>query len=149
MATTYTSTIEVNVWKEHTCISCGTIFRYLFKRKKTGQGGTEAVAEAAARKAVVDALANEVDMQPCPGCGLYQPDMIGNVRRRRHWYLFWAVVPVVALVLILALADVLAFSTAAWIGAAGASGTMGAAVLSPGTLAAATGAPAGAVRRLR
>jgi hypothetical protein len=118
MATTYTSTIEVNVWKEHTCISCGTIFRYLFKRKKTGQGGTEAVAEAAARKAVVDALANEVDMQPCPGCGLYQPDMIGNVRRRRHWYLFGAVVPVVALVLILALADILAFSTAAWIGAA-------------------------------
>lgn len=47
MATTYKSTIEVNVWKEHACIGCGSRFRYLFKRKKTGQGGSPEAAKMA------------------------------------------------------------------------------------------------------
>src|SRR5436853_504400 len=84
MATTYTSTIEVNVWKEHTCAACGGVYRYLFKRKKSGQGRSPDAARAAAQAAVVKALAHEVDLQPCPGCGLYQPDMIGTRKARRH-----------------------------------------------------------------
>ena len=117
MATTYTSTIEINVWKEHTCVGCGGAFRYLFKRKKSGSGGTPAAAQANARKAVVNALAHEVDLQPCPGCGLYQPDMIGNARARRHWWAFAATLVALLTLLILALAEVLAYSTAAWVAA--------------------------------
>ena len=120
MATTYTSTIEINVWKEHTCVGCGGAYRYLFKRKKSGSGGTPAAAQANARKAVVNALAHEVDMQPCPGCGLYQPDMIGAARARRHWWVFAATLVVLLTLLILALAEVLAYSTAAWVAAAAA-----------------------------
>src|SRR6516162_3893134 len=114
MATTYTSTIEINVWKEHTCVGCGGAYRYLFKRKKSGSGGTPAAAQANARKAVVNALAHEVDMQPCPGCGLYQPDMIGAARARRHWWLNAITLVALLTLLILALAEVLAYSTAAW-----------------------------------
>ena len=112
MATTYTSTIEINVWKEHTCVGCGGAFRYLFKRKKSGSGGTPAAAQANARKAVVNALAHEIDMQPCPGCGLYQPDMIGAARSRRHWWAFAATLLALLVLLILARAEVLAYSTA-------------------------------------
>ena len=73
MATTYTSTIEINVWKEHTCVGCGGAFRYLFKRKKSGTGGTPAAAQANASKAVVNALANEVDCSPAPAAASTSP----------------------------------------------------------------------------
>jgi hypothetical protein len=116
MATTYRSTITVNVWKQHTCVHCGGTFRYLFKRKKTGQGASPDAASANARTAVVHALAHEVDMQPCPGCGLYQPDMVGSERSRRHWYLFWASLVLLALPLLLGATDLLSFSTTSLIG---------------------------------
>ncbi|HZY87212.1 MAG TPA: hypothetical protein VFE78_20415 [Gemmataceae bacterium] len=124
MATTYTSTIEINVWKEHTCVGCGGAFRYLFKRKKSGSGGSPAAAQANARKAVANALAHEVDLQPCPGCGLYQPDMIGTARARRHWWVFAATLVLLLTLLILALTEVLAYSTAAWVAAAGAAAVL-------------------------
>jgi hypothetical protein len=120
MATTYTSTIDVNVWKEHECARCGTVFRYLFKRKKTGQGNSPDAASKAAHAAVVKALEHEVDMQPCPGCGLYQPDMVAARRSRGHWWTFWAGVPVFALLLILVLADVIVLSMAAVLAAVAA-----------------------------
>jgi hypothetical protein len=112
MATTYTSTIEVNVWKEHTCVGCGQNFRYLFKRKKKGTGGTEAAASAAAQNAVVKALARETDMHPCPGCGLYQPDMIAARRAVAHWWLFGAALVAFPLLVILYATDVLSATLA-------------------------------------
>jgi hypothetical protein len=114
MSTTYTSTIEVNVWKEHTCSCCGTKYRYLFKRTKQGSGATPDAATTNAHNAVIKALEHEVDMQPCPGCGSYQPDMIGNQRSGRHWWVFWCGLPVLALVVILSWADILSASTAGW-----------------------------------
>jgi hypothetical protein len=123
MATTYKSTVEVNVWKEHACIGCGSRFRYLFKRKKTGQGGSPEAASAAARKAVLNALQNEVDTHPCPGCGLYQPDMVGSQRWTRHLWLILATAAVLLLVLILTLTDVMTSGTAAWT-AAGVCGLL-------------------------
>jgi hypothetical protein len=100
MATTYTATVTLHCWKQHTCVGCGSNYRYQFKRKKSGQGGTQAKAHAAVEKAVVNALANEVDMQPCPGCGLYQPDMIGARRSKQHWWLV-AIAAVILLILII------------------------------------------------
>jgi hypothetical protein len=113
MATTYTQTVEVSVWKEHACAGCGTVYRYLFKRRMKGQGGSPEAAARAAEKVVTHALKNEVDMQPCPGCGLYQPDMIASRRRRRHWWAFWAGAPVYGLLLVLLLTDVLSYGATA------------------------------------
>ena len=118
MATTYKSTIEINVWKEHSCIGCTSRFRYLFKRKKTGQGGTPEAASAAARKAVINALEQEVDVHPCPGCGLYQPDMVGSRRSTRHWWVIAASWAALLLLMILMLTDVLSASAAALAAAA-------------------------------
>lgn len=118
MATTYKSTIEINVWKEHTCLSCNSRFRYLFKRKKTGQGGTPEKASAAARQAVVKALEHEVDLHPCPGCGLYQPDMVGSRRSTRHWWVIAVNWAALLLMMILMLSDVLPAGTAALAAAA-------------------------------
>ncbi len=124
MATKYKSTLEVNVWKEHLCIGCGSRFRYLFKRKKTGEGGTPDAARAAAHKAVRKALAREVDMHPCPGCGLYQPDMLASRRTTRHVWLIVASALVLLLLLILVLTDVITTATGAW-SAAVACGVLG------------------------
>lgn len=116
MATTYTSTIEVNVWKEHICSCCGGAYRYLFKRKKQGQGSSPDAARAAAHAAVVKALTYEVDMHPCPTCGLYQPDMIGSWRAKRHGWITALAVTVILVPLILYLCDVMTARGAAWTG---------------------------------
>lgn len=115
MSTTYTSTIEVNVWKEHSCISCGTKYRYLFKRSKQGQGATPDAASANAHNAVIKALEHEVDMHPCPGCGTYQPDMIASQRSSRHWWTFWISLPTFLLLLLLVVADVIPYPTGTWL----------------------------------
>jgi hypothetical protein len=118
MATTYTQTIEFSVWKEHACAGCGTVFRYLFKRKMSGQGATPEKAAKAAEKAVQRALEHQVDMHPCPGCGLYQPDMIAARRSARHWWTFAVYLPVCVLLFILVLTDVISLTTAALLSAA-------------------------------
>jgi hypothetical protein len=115
MATTYTSTIEINVWKEHTCLACGQQFRYLFKRTKKGTGGTEAAASQAANAAVMKALRSEVDMRPCPACGLYQPDMVASRRALYHWIFFGVAAAALALIIILALAEAVSCYTLTWI----------------------------------
>lgn len=124
MATTYKSTLEINVWKEHACIGCGSRFRYLFKRKKTGQGNSPEAAAVAARQAALNALENEVDMHPCPGCGLYQPDMIGSRRYARHWWVMGISWAALLLLLILVLTDVMAANQAA-LAAVAACGVLG------------------------
>src|SRR5262245_11591348 len=101
MATTYTQTIPVSVWKEHPCAGCGTVYRYLFTRTMTGEGSTPKKAIAAAEAAVAHAIEHEVDLQPCPGCGLYQPDMVATQRYRRHGWALLAGLPIPILLFIL------------------------------------------------
>jgi hypothetical protein len=115
MATTYTSTITIDVWKEHTCVGCGNTYRYRFHRKKSGQGGSPAKAEANAQAAVMKAIAKEVDMQPCPGCGLYQPDMIGSRKSLHHWLLTAGAAVCILVPLIIFAADGMSSVTAAWV----------------------------------
>jgi len=115
MSTTYTSTIEVNVWKEHTCVCCGTRYRYLFKRTKKGTGATPDAATTNAHNSVLKSLEHEVDLQPCPGCGSYQPDMIAAQRSSRHWLVLWCSLPLLGLVTLLALFDTLTISTGSWL----------------------------------
>ena len=118
MGTIYTSTIHVNVWKEHTCVRCGRVFRYLFQRKIAGQGGTPAKAAAKAQAAVGQALAHETDLHPCPGCGLYQADMIGSRKARLYRWMIAVALVLVALPVILYAADLITSSTAAYLAAA-------------------------------
>ena len=114
MGTIYTSTIQVSVWKEHTCACCSCKYRYLFKRKKQGQGGDPNTAQRNAEAAVVKALEHEVDMQPCPECGLYQPDMIAARRTVGHWVVFGVALIPWAVVLIIGLAGGMSMAAAAW-----------------------------------
>jgi hypothetical protein len=90
MGTTYTSTINVKCWKEHDCLHCAGKFGYLLERTVTGQASSADAAAVNARNAAANAIATEVDFQPCPTCGLYQPDMVGAQRARKHGRLFWA-----------------------------------------------------------
>ena len=101
MATTYTSTIQLRCWKQHSCVACGGNYLYELVRTIKGSAGSADRARANAQKNVQKALASDTDLHPCPTCGLHQPDMIGQRRARRHWIMFWCALPVAALLLIL------------------------------------------------
>ena len=93
MATTYTATMPLECWKQHTCCFCGRAYSYLFKRTCSGQGGNEDAARAAAVQNAMNLLEKSVDMQPCPDCGKYQPEMIGMHRYTRHlWWLLGSLI---------------------------------------------------------
>lgn len=114
MGTTYTSTIEVRCWKEHTCACCGAVYAYEFVRKVSGQGNNEANAAVAARKAAEKAMQREVDLQPCPTCGLYQPDMVGQQRAGRHLAFFWLALIASGVIVVLGATNVMQMNTAVY-----------------------------------
>jgi hypothetical protein len=133
----YTAKIEVRCWKEHTCSACRTVYRYLFKRTKSGTGGSEQAAGAAATRAVVRAIERETEMRPCPACGLYQPEMVGFRRARAHWWLFWITLGVFAVLIFLGMTALLRDHVVLWIGmfagACLAFGHLVIAILTPNT----------------
>lgn len=86
MATTYTSTLDISVRKQHACLGCGSKYSYILARKIKGTGGTEEAAAQNAQKLAINALENDVDQHACPICGLFQPDMVAKTRSSR---LFW------------------------------------------------------------
>jgi hypothetical protein len=118
MATTYTSTITIDAWKEHTCVGCGGTYRYRFQRKKSGQGGSPDAASTNAQRAVMTAIAKEVDMQPCPTCGLYQPDMVGGRKAFYHGMITLAASVCVLVPMIIYAADGISSVAAPWLIAA-------------------------------
>lgn len=111
----YTAKLEVKCWKEHTCSACQTVYRYLFKRTKTGTGGTEQAAGAAATRAVIHALERETEMRPCPACGYCQPEMVGFRRARGHWWMFWITLAVFAVLVVLGFIPAIADHLILWI----------------------------------
>jgi len=84
MAKTFTATIDAKAWKQHTCVGCGDVYSYELSRKVTGQAPSAEQAELNAQANVARTLTTEVDSHPCPTCGLFQPDMIGQSRAARH-----------------------------------------------------------------
>lgn len=114
MGKTYTSTIDVRCWKEHTCAGCGTPYSYEFVRKISGTGPTADKASVNARAAVDRALRDDCDPQPCPTCGLYQPDMIAKRRAKVAKLTFWLALIALGVVLILRATDVLQANVATW-----------------------------------
>ena len=83
--TTYTATLKVNCRKEHTCVGCGDVYSYALDRD-VGASSTES-AEAAqkmAKEKAAQIMQKAVDLHPCPTCGLYQPDMVAKLRKKRY-----------------------------------------------------------------
>lgn len=114
MAKTYTSTINVKCWKEHACANCGTQYAYQFARKVSGTAGTAAQATVRAEANVKKTLEQAVDQQPCPICGTYQPDMIGQWRAKRMWLVFWLALSAFAIIAIAAAAYGIQANTGVW-----------------------------------
>jgi hypothetical protein len=115
MATTYTSTIEVRCIKEHTCICCGAVYSYEMYRKIKGSASSAAKAAINAKALAAKAMAKDVDQEPCPTCGLYQPDMVGQQRAVRHKRVFWLAMIAFAVIVILRIAYAVQTDTAVWL----------------------------------
>ncbi|MBS0660384.1 MAG: hypothetical protein JSR82_19350 [Verrucomicrobia bacterium] len=96
----YKATQTITLWKQHQCVACASHYRYLFTRSLTGQGGTAEKAQEALTQTIQKALESDVDFQPCPNCGTYQPDMTAQRERSR---LFWhfLLTPIVGTILII------------------------------------------------
>ena len=85
MSTTYTAKVAVNCQKEHTCAGCGSVYSYPLVR--TVEGSSTTSEQAAREQAEANAAAatkKEIELHPCPTCGLYQPDMVAKQRKARH-----------------------------------------------------------------
>ncbi len=123
MAKTYTSTFQIRCWKHHKCVGCGGSYAYEFVRKVTGAGRTADKAAAKAKANAEKALARDTDLHPCPTCGLFQPDMIGQRRARTGWLVFWLALIAFGTALILGAANVIQHHTLTWVlvGIAGAA----------------------------
>jgi hypothetical protein len=115
MASKKSSTVELKSWKEHTCAGCGGTFRYRIERSRFAQGDTPWEAEAKARAEASAAIQNEVDMQPCPACGMYQPDMLGDSQATLHGCLLVLVVLVLGVLAVVVLAAFVPQYVAAWV----------------------------------
>jgi hypothetical protein len=114
MGKSYTSTIDVRCLKEHTCLCCGAVYAYELKRKVTGSAPTKEKAVVRAQAAAAKTVEREVDMEPCPTCGLLQPDMIGQRRAKRHKTLFWLALIAFIVIVILRAAYAIQSDTAVW-----------------------------------
>lgn len=115
MATTYTSTVQVRCWKQHTCVGCGGSYLYELIRTVKGTGSTADGARAHAQKNVQKTLEKDTDLQPCPTCGLHQPDMIAQRRSSRHWIMFWVSLVVAGVLLILVATHTVQFYVASYL----------------------------------
>lgn len=84
MATKYKATAQRTCWKQHTCVTCGSVYRYRFSRSVEATESTPQGAQQQAAYALDKAMTNGVNIQPCPHCGLIQPEMIGQKRSDAH-----------------------------------------------------------------
>lgn len=81
---TVTSTVWGRCWKQHTCVECGGVYRYKIVREAGAESRYAEFARQEAEAKLFRRLAREVDPNPCPSCGLIQPDMVGQGKRRGH-----------------------------------------------------------------
>src|SRR5262245_21107359 len=116
MAKTFNATVEVKCWKRHSCLGCGSKYSYVLERSVTGSASTAAAAERNADKLAEKALDNDVDKHPCPECGIYQPDMVGQSRRTGHWVVFWSLLVALTGVILLGSFCAISYDLAAIIG---------------------------------
>lgn len=115
MARYYNSTITLNCWKEHTCDSCGATYAYQFKKKVTGKHRKAEKARIQAGKKAESTLRTVADLHPCPACGVYQSDMIGQKRARWHRWNFWIALLLFATFLVIRGVDGMTAVTTTWV----------------------------------
>jgi hypothetical protein len=86
----YTSTISGSIEKRVRCVGCSRVFSYIIKRTAAGGGhsplflanaGAAEKARQRARTNLDRALSEGVDPVHCPGCGIYQPEMVQVLRK--------------------------------------------------------------------
>ena len=115
MAKSYTSTVQLRCVKEHTCAGCGSVYQYPMSRKVVATSGRSAEDATQKCRAKVAATAQrDVDLQPCPACGLVQPDMVGRRRAWGHKRVLWIAILAVVVILIVHLANGLNAGPATW-----------------------------------
>lgn len=95
----FKATNKVSCWKQHQCSACSSLYRYQFERSLEGSGRTAEAAQEALAKTVQKSLETEVDFQPCPQCGTYQPDMTAQRQRSRLVWI-WGATPTVGFIMI-------------------------------------------------
>ncbi len=115
MGTTYTATIEVACYKQHTCVSCNSSYAYVLQRKISGQSSSEAGARQNADQLAMKSMEKDVDFHACPSCGTVQPEMIADVQAKRFWAHVIIGVIGMALALILGVTQVMTISTSAFV----------------------------------
>ena len=76
-------------------------------RKVAHGGSTPEHAAEKAQAAAERVLARDVDRQPCPNCGRYQPDMIAGGRKTLHGWMLFVAVLALGLFAALAVGDVI------------------------------------------
>jgi hypothetical protein len=88
---TYTITVSGSISRREQCGYCSTTFEYNILRNGMGNGhspfllnnsGAKRTAERRARTALDRALAMAVEPVHCPTCGMYQPEMVEELKRR-------------------------------------------------------------------
>jgi hypothetical protein len=115
MSKVYASSIIIQCWKAHTCVSCGGIYSYNFVRRVTGEANNRDRATANAQITAEKVLAREVNVHPCPSCGLIQPEMIRQQRTPIHYWTFWIALVLLSSLVIARIYDVLRTNIATWI----------------------------------
>ncbi len=115
MATTYKATQKVSCWKQHRCAQCGSLFRYAFGRTLVGQGATAEQASKNLESVTTKALATDSDLHPCPQCGMIQPDMSAQSKRRSLLWILLATLVLGFLLVILGASGATPPSNTAWI----------------------------------
>jgi len=112
----YTASLTVSVLKQHSCVNCGAVFRYVMTRDIEGAGGSEEKAQQNLASKIETTTQREVDMHPCPTCGMVQPEMVGAARKPSHYWQAFFVALVVGVLAILAGMDLIHNATGVWIG---------------------------------
>ena len=75
MANSQSVKIDVERWREHSCIACECKLRYRLRRRAHGTGHTREQAVARANHDADGHLKNTIRTYPCPNCGTIQPEM--------------------------------------------------------------------------
>ena len=80
----YNASGNVRFFREHTCINCNTVFRYLIDTNVNASGSSEQEAKNRYKKAMTQIINSKVLSTRCPECGIFQPDMIGSRSKVFH-----------------------------------------------------------------
>jgi hypothetical protein len=104
--TTYTTTVTASIARAVRCAGCGEAYLYDLRRHVRASSfsplglineDARGHAQQAAHERAQDELRRGVDPVPCPSCGLFQPDMVHQLKWDAWSWLLWAALPLLLL----------------------------------------------------